>query len=115
MPGRIEYSPKRDVVMRVEIRKTDTRTCGGRKTCFHVTRYCSHGCACAGEFITELKAPDVDLVKEFAPCGSHDLCIRGAGRDVSLVSFQDGIWTFEMTADLYAKNFVMDSEDGGGR
>lgn len=111
MPGRIKYSPKGDVIMRVEIRKSSTRTCGGRKACLHVTRICSHGCTCSGEYITALKAPHADLVKEFAPCGKPDTCIRGAGRDVTLLEFQNDTWIFEMTASLCAKTFILDGDD----
>lgn len=111
MPGRIEYLPRGDVIMRVEIRKSSTRTCGGRKTCFHVTRTCSHGCTCTGEYITQLKAPNVELVKDFAPCGKPDLCIRGAGQGVTLLEFQNDTWIFEMTAALCAKKFILAGVD----
>jgi hypothetical protein len=123
MPGRFEYIPKGDVTMRVEIRKVTARTCGGRRGAFSVTRTCSHGCSCTGEYITKIKTPGCDLVKNFATCGKPGLRIKGPGKDVALVEFQAGIpgdgsgdiWVFEMLGALVATQFVHDDRAEGGQ
>lgn len=106
MAGRFEYRPRGDVVMLVECKKATTKTCRGETKCFEVTRRCSHGCKCTGNYITNLRGPDLELVKDFAPCGNPGLCIRGPGRDARLTMFQNETWHFEMTASLFAKEFT---------
>lgn len=109
------YTPKGDIKMRIEFRKTSMKTCGGVKPGFRVQRFCSHGCDCIGTLIGTKKAPDESLVQACAPCGKPGLSIKGYGKDVHLVEDGDSHWVFEMTAGLFERQYPAPLADNQSR